>query len=395
MHPGRDPQTTYATAELLHALTLEAEDRPSADDRLRALNAILAEARRLAHAEAGSLYVVERGRLRFVVAQNDRVPVPQIVQALLHREIPVSGHSLAGYVAATGRAMNIPDADNVPAGAPFRIHRAFDAETGYRAKSILAIPLKCPEGRTIGVLELFNRRGDGGRVGPFPSSEGSGLMSLAALAAMGVHNALLQGQLRKAHLDTIFRLSVVVELRDNETSDHIRRISHTSALLARAVGLDDRMVETIACASPMHDIGKVVIPDAILHKKARLTEAERDIVKQHPLTGAEILGEAENDLLAMAHDVALTHHERWDGGGYPRGLAGEAIPLCGRIVGLADVLDALLSRRCYKEPCSVPETLDTIRDEDGRHFDPAVSRAFFAQADSILSSYAAAAAAPA
>lgn len=382
------------TSEMLRRITEVGIHLSTEADRRKVLNRILLEARHLARAEAGSLYVLEEGVLRFVCAQNDRVPLDRLNRTLLGAAIPASGGSLAGHVAASGEAVHLADADHPPADAPYRVHRDFDEATGFRAHSILALPLRCPDGATVGVLELFNHTGAKGRVGPFPDSGTSGLASLASMAAMTIHNMVLQDQLRQAHLDTIFRLSVVVELRDNETSDHIRRMSHTSARLARAVGLDSKTVDLIQATSPMHDIGKVVIPDAILHKRGSLTDEEREVVKQHPLMGAQILGEAASDLVGVAHDIALSHHERWDGGGYPKGLAGEAIPLSGRIVGLADVLDALLSKRCYKDACSLDETLDIIRAEDGKHFDPAVTRAFFADADAILESYVTATAAP-
>jgi HD-GYP domain-containing protein (c-di-GMP phosphodiesterase class II) len=283
--------------------------------------------------------------------------------------------------------MNLPDCRTLPANAPFHVNRDFDEATGYQTVSILAIPLKRPEGPCVGVLELINRLGAGGNCVPFPHMEAGGVLSLASMAAVTIYNAMLQEQLREAQLDTIIRLSMAAEYRDDSTVKHIRRVSRVSTLIARAMGLETGQVELLQCASPMHDVGKIGIPDSILNKPGRLMPDERELVERHTLIGAEILGEPTNELIGMARDIALSHHERWDGGGYPRRLAGDAIPLCARIVGVADVFDALVTRRCYKEPYPLDVSLDILRKEDGRHFDPKVSRAFFAALDDVVQFY--------
>jgi HD-GYP domain-containing protein (c-di-GMP phosphodiesterase class II) len=358
-------------------------------DRRKVLDIILREARRMARAEAGSLYVLKDGRLRFVAAQNDKVPVAQVVQVFIDREMPASPDSLAGYVASSGRELNIPDTAALPADSPFRFNPEFDAATGYHCKSVLALPLSGPEGERVGVLQLFNRIDAGGQVTAFPSADSAPIRSLASMAALAIHNTLLQEQLKQAHLDTIIRLSVAVEFRDNVTAYHIRRMSTTSALIAEAMGRPPREVELIRCASPMHDIGKIGIPDAILCKPGPLTDDERRIINQHPEIGAAILGPPTNELMAMAREIALAHHEKWDGSGYPLHLAGERIPLSGRIVGLADVFDALVSKRPYKERMPLAVVLGMVRDFSGKHFDPAVVAAFFACLDAVRRTYAA------
>jgi len=153
------------------------------------------------------------------------------------------------------------------------------------------------------------------------------------------------------------------------------------------MGLPPAEVELIEWASPMHDIGKIGIPDSILLKPGRLTAAERRIVETHPLIGADILGDPQNELIAAARDIALMHHERWDGKGYPNGLAGPATPLCGRVVGLADVLDALISKRCYKDPYPRDRVLNIISRQEGHQFDPAVVQAFLRVRDEVLEPY--------
>ena len=164
--------------------------------------------------------------------------------------------------------------------------------------------------------------------------------------------------------------------KDTETGYHVVRMSHYAAILARAVGRPESWVDDLLAAAPMHDIGKIGIPDQILTKPAKLTPEEWIVMKTHPLIGAEIIGEHSDSMLRMAYQAALTHHEKWDGSGYPRGLAGEAIPIEGRLVAVADVFDALTSVRPYKRPWSNEEAADLIKSEAGRHFDPGVVEAF-------------------
>jgi len=356
-------------------------------DRREVLDIVLHEARRLTGAEAGTLFIVEDGELHFVAAENDRLDLSEIRGKLLGRRIPVSSASLAGFVAMTGRLINIADSHDLPSGAPFRMDRDFDATTKYRTESLLAVPLNCPGGCCVGVLELINHVDPAGRVGPFPHPGHDGIRSLAAMAAVTIHNHLLQKRLKAAHLETIMRLSVAAEFRDDDTGEHVRRISRASALIAREFGLGAREVELIRAASPMHDIGKIGIPDSILLKPGPLTASERRVVESHPLIGADILAEPQNELIAMARDIALTHHEKWDGRGYPNRLAGEDIPLSGRIVGLADVLDALICKRCYKQPYPREKAMGIILREKGRHFDPAVVDAFLRCRGAVLASY--------
>lgn len=380
-------ESRHEEPDVLHSLLHVAVNLASIDDLPKMLDMILREVRKLAQAEAGSLYVVQKGALRLAVAQNDRIASAQLNSLLVGRGFPINNDSLAGFVASSREVTNIPNSYMLPEGAPFRINREHDANLGYRVRSILAIPLTCPGTDCIGVLELFNRLDENGKVVPFPDPECGGMLSLVSMAAVTIHNALLRERLKQAHLDTIIRLSVAAEFRDNETAMHLRRISHTSALIAEEMGLTPRQVEVIRFASPMHDVGKIGIPDAILRKPGRLDERERAIIEEHPLIGTEILGDPMNDLVDAARAVALTHHERWDGKGYPSGLAGEQIPAVGRIVGLADVFDALVSKRCYKEAMSTEQALVTIRSEEGKHFDPAAVKAFFEVSDKVLQFY--------
>ena len=187
---------------------------------------------------------------------------------------------------------------------------------------------------------------------------------------------------------TIRALASLAETRDNDTGAHLRRTQLYLKVLAEALpGLDARTIELLTKSAPLHDIGKVGVPDHILLKPGRLTEAEFEVIKRHPVLGRDALQRADEDLggsssfLKLARDIAYTHHEKWDGSGYPEGLAGLAIPLAGRLMALADVYDALISRRCYKPPYSHEEAVAAIREGRGSHFDPDLVDLFLAHAE--------------
>jgi putative two-component system response regulator len=184
-------------------------------------------------------------------------------------------------------------------------------------------------------------------------------------------------QLHETRLAIIRRLGRAAEYKDNETGLHVIRMSHYAYLLARALGLDERTADRLLNAAPMHDIGKIGIPDRILQKPGKLDAEEWAIMRTHAQIGADIIGDpGDSELLAMARVVALTHHEHWDGSGYPQGLAGEAIPRVGRITAVADVFDALTSVRPYKAAWPVERALELLKTSAGSHFDPAMIPAF-------------------
>jgi putative two-component system response regulator len=194
-------------------------------------------------------------------------------------------------------------------------------------------------------------------------------------------------KIKAASLETIYRLSRAAEYKDKDTGAHIQRMSLYSAALARSMGLEEKMVETILYAAPMHDLGKIGIPDSILLKPGSLDAAEWEIMKQHSAIGGEILKGSDAEFIRMGETIALTHHEKWDGSGYPKGLRGIEIPIAGRIAAIADVFDALTSRRPYKEPFSVERSLAIIEEGRGVAFDPEVVDGFFAIKEEILKIY--------
>ena len=183
-------------------------------------------------------------------------------------------------------------------------------------------------------------------------------------------------QLEQAQEEILQRLALASEYRDDDTAAHCRRIGLLARLLGERVRPGADFGEKLEFAAPLHDVGKIGIPDRILRKPGALTPEERRQMQKHCDIGARILVDSRTDVLVLACTIASTHHERWDGGGYPRGLAGEAIPVEGRIVALADVFDALVSRRCYKHALSVDRSFRIIEEETGKHFDPALGRLF-------------------
>ena len=191
-------------------------------------------------------------------------------------------------------------------------------------------------------------------------------------------------ELKQAYIDSIHRLVMASEFKDEETGDHIIRIGEYASFLAGHLGQDDTFIETIAYAAPMHDVGKIGIPDHILLKPGKLTAKEFETIKTHTLIGAKILSKSKSRILQMAEEIALTHHEKYNGQGYPRRMTGEEIPLSGRIVAIADAFDALTSKRPYKDPYPPEMVLDIIWRERGKHFDPEITDLFLEHFDTFL-----------
>lgn len=195
--------------------------------------------------------------------------------------------------------------------------------------------------------------------------------------------AWLQQEVRRAtaeiarrEQETILRLTRAAEHRDKETKNHIVRMGHYARLLGKALGLSEERQELLFLAAPMHDIGKVAVPDRILLKEGKLSPDEWELMKSHARAGYEILKESDSPLIQLGAEIALTHHEKWDGSGYPSGLLGEAIPLSGRICAISDVFDALLSVRPYKPAWRLPDVIEALRRGRGAHFDPVLVDAF-------------------
>lgn len=183
-------------------------------------------------------------------------------------------------------------------------------------------------------------------------------------------------EVTRAHHEALFRLALAAEFRDDDTGAHIVRMGFIAERLAMLAGESRERAAMLRCASPMHDVGKIGIPDHVLKKPGRYEPEEREIMNQHPVMGARIMGSSRIPLFQLAAQVALTHHERWDGRGYPHGLAGEDIPLCGRIAAIADFFDALTMDRCYRTAFSDERARDMLQAESGHAFDPRLMALF-------------------
>ena len=359
----------------------------SSERNLRVLlSKILTEARAFTNAEGGSLYIRKRDQLAFTVSQNDVLYSQQDTircQVFRGKMLEIDANSIAGYAALTKKTINLADAYNIPKDAPYKIDRSFDIQNQYRTKSMLVIPMGETNDELIGVLALINAR-SGDKVIPFAKEYELLISALASQAAVAIHNAQLNQQLQDAYLDTILRLSRAAEFRDKDTAFHLEKISTYSTIIAEQLGFSQKYLDDIRYASPMHDIGKIGISDSILLKPGKLTKDEFEQMKKHTIYGADILKNANSDVLELSLKIALTHHEKYDGSGYPTGLKGEEIPWGGRIVAIADVFDALTSKRCYKEAWETQKAIDYITELSGKQFDPKVVKAFHTSLDKIL-----------
>jgi len=288
--------------------------------------------------------------------------------------VPV-GKGITGWVAYTGSSLNIDDAYKSD-----KFNPEIDKITRFKTKNILAVPLKNVSGKIIGVFEVINKN-----QGNFTSEDEGILNLISSLAAGAIENAQLYENLYQAQLETIYRLAVTAEYRDQQDSAiHLRHISEYSALISQSMGLDEKKIDDIRYASPLHDIGKVAISDSILLKPGKLTPEEFEEMKKHTLYGAKILSNAKSHLLQVANLIAQSHHEKYDGNGYPYKIRGEHIPVEARIVSVADVFDALCMTRVYKPSWEPSKARDYIISEKGKSFDPVVVDAFDGVFDKIL-----------
>lgn len=373
------------------------------------LEKILGEARAFTNCDAGSIYVKEGDTLRFSYAQNNtmqkRLP-PGRKLPYSTFSVPIDNNSIAGYVAANDILLNIADVYELDSSYPFSFNRSYDDRTGYRTRSMLTIPLKNFRGDIIGVLQLINAMDASGEVIHFVQDEENIIVYFANNAANAVERA-------KMTREIILRMNKMAELRDpKETGPHVNRVAAYAVILYEAwavkKGLSqeeiDKNRDVLRMSAMLHDVGKVAIPDMILKKPGRFTPEEYQVMKLHTLFGANLFADIYSDFDESAAIVALNHHERWDGKGYPgyidpltqqplpgyenedgsaRGKKAEEIPLFGRIVALVDVYDALSSRRCYKEAWDEDSVIKMIQEEAGKQFDPELVEVFIECIDSF------------
>jgi HD-GYP domain-containing protein (c-di-GMP phosphodiesterase class II) len=366
------------------------------------LDAVLFQARRLTRADAGSIYLIENNVLNFSYTHNDSLFDASGVHKFLYKShiLAIDNHSLAGYVALTGKPLIIDDVYQIPAEMPFRFNKSFDQLSGYRTKSILAVPLITSTNKTVGVMQIINPLDEDRGPSAFTAKDQLVLSYFAGNAAAAIERAMMTREI-------ILRMIKMCELRDPmETGVHANRVGAYAAEVyhqwSRQKGIADdeikRTKDSLRIAAMLHDLGKVAISDLILKKPAKLDPEEYRIMKYHTVHGARLFRNRESELDALSAEIALNHHEKWDGSGYPgkiddiyqdqpplgEGKQGEEIPLAGRIVALADVYDALVSQRAYKRPWSEEMALAYVKDQSGKHFDPEVVDAFIAIYDVII-----------
>ncbi len=370
---------------------------------------ILTEARHFVNADAGSIYIRDKNQLDFAYTQNDTLqkrlaPGEKLTQFSF--KIPIDEKSIAGYVAATGNALAIPDVYQLYPTLPYHWSQKVDEASGYKTQSMLIIPLKNAKNDVLGVLQIINAKDNGSQIKPFDQPDEMMMHHFASIAAV----ALERAQMTRA---MILRMIRMAEMRDPmETGTHVNRVAAFSIEIyeewARRRHLAkadiDKTKDMLRMAAMLHDVGKVSTSDLILKKPARLDNNEYEIMKLHTLQGARLFLNRQSDYDEAAGIVALTHHERWDGNGYPghidiisgdplpgyalpdgraRGKREEEIPLFGRIVALADVFDALSSKRSYKEAWNQIEIYKRIEKDAGSHFDPELVEIFFSRIEMI------------
>jgi HD-GYP domain-containing protein (c-di-GMP phosphodiesterase class II) len=373
------------------------------------LERILLECRKVVRADAGSIYVKETARgqeenaEKLVVrysqndtTQRDLSPGQKLIYSVF--SVPISDHTISGYCAKTKKLVNIPNAYNIPKDAPYSFNIAYDKISGYKTISALAIPLVTVDGKLLGVIQVINSRDKEGKVTLFSAEDEFLVTHFAANATQVLQRAFVT----RAMLLRMIRMS---ELRDpKETGTHVNRVAGFAVEIydrwaynhAVAQAEQEKFRDILKIGAMLHDVGKVAISDMILKKPARFTPEEFAVMQHHTIYGAGLFDDAQSDLDNISRDIALTHHENWDGSGYPGwvdpitekplkadsggkplGRKEEEIPFAGRIVAIADVFDALCSKRVYKEAWGEEQVLGEIRGLAGIKFDPELVDVFF------------------
>lgn len=365
------------------------------------LERILLEARRVVHADAGSIYVKDGDRLAIKYSQNDTLqqalpPGQKLIYSVF--SIPINEKTVSGYCALTKEILNVQDVYNIPPDSPFSYNTQYDKLSGYKTTSMLTVPLKTAENKLLGVIQVINAKNERNEIIAFSKEDELLISHFAVNATVALQRAYMTRAM-------ILRMIKMSELRDpKETGAHVNRVAgyavelydrwayhHTIPQTER-----DKYRDTLKIAAMLHDVGKVAISDLILKKPARFTPEEYAIMQGHTYFGARLFDDIQSPLDVIASEIALTHHENWDGSGYPGwidpvtlipikadesgkplGRRGEEIPLGGRIVAIADVYDALSSRRVYKEAWDEQSVYNEIRKMSGVKFDPELVDMFF------------------
>lgn len=283
---------------------------------------------------------------------------------------------VAGYAAMSKEIQIIVDAYD-----DFRFNKDIDKKTGYVTTSIVAVPLINHDEEVIGVFQALNKID-----GVFSTTNAQTLLLISNYAAAAIENAHLYNGIRESQEKLILKLSSAAEFKDSETSEHTKRVGLYAKLIAECYGMSSEEIELIHITAPMHDAGKLGIPDNILLKRAKLNDAEFEIMKTHAKIGYDLLYD-ENKMLKMASIVAKEHHEKYDGSGYPDALKADEINIFARITAIADVFDALTSTRPYKKAWSFEDSLQYLKDQSSKHFDPHLIEIFLGQEEKVREIY--------
>ncbi|WP_319523501.1 HD domain-containing phosphohydrolase [Breoghania sp.] len=370
------------------------------------LERVLTRARQFVNADAGSIYIREGNRLNVAHSQNATLQkqLPDGEKLIFSTfSIPIDEMSIAGFAAATAKVLNIPDVYKLPPTKSYHFNKKYDEASGYVTRSMLTIPLMSSKKDVLGILQIINAKDQENRVQPFNRIDEKVMLHFAGIATV----ALERAQMTRA---MILRMIRMAEMRDpQETGAHVNRVAGFSLEIyeqwAKRRKIDrkeiDKARDILHMGAMLHDVGKVAISDTILKKPSPLNFEEYEIMKHHTVHGARLFSNLQSDYDEAAAIIALNHHEKWDGSGYPGhvdplsgkalpgyesrnngplpGKKGEEIPLFGRIVAIADVYDALSSKRSYKEPWDESRCIERLGREAGSHFDPELVEIFINQ----------------
>jgi HD-GYP domain-containing protein (c-di-GMP phosphodiesterase class II) len=383
-------------ASILNTILEKQEKLHHIRDLNTLLDSLLYETRSLTDSDAGSIFLAEKDKLQFSYVQNDSLFRKDFLSnkyIYTNNQIDIDTTSIAGYVASTAESLLIDDAYSIDPSYPFSFNPYFDQISSYRTVSMLIVPIRTSKNDMVGVLELINRLDGKGTPIPFTEDQRFYITQFAFYAGIAIERALL---LR----DVVFKMVKTTELRDpEETRPHVSRVGAYAVELYQkwaekhAVPREEvnSFKDILRISSMLHDIGKVGVTDAILKKREDLTKSEYESIKRHTIYGAQFFENPTSEWDTLAYEVALNHHEKWDGTGYPGaitdihdrnavfgpGKKGSTIPLSGRIVAIADVYDALIFKRAYKDAWEEDRVLFHIKEQSGKHFDPELVSLFF------------------
>jgi HD-GYP domain-containing protein (c-di-GMP phosphodiesterase class II) len=364
--PSFHPQNELQSEELL-AVIFEYMGKITAETDLDKLLMILADlGKSLVLADRCTVWLhnPETHQLWTIVAHGiERVIIPE--------KSGFIGHSFS-----TGESIIVKDAYE-----DARFNEAIDRSTGYRTKSVLCIPFRNSEGVVIGAFQAINKM----TVSEIFTERDKEVLTLAAsYSGKSLESSILRNELIETQREMIETMGEIGESRSQETGHHVKRVAKYSYELAKLAGLSESQSRLLKLASPMHDIGKVAIPDTILLKPGPLSKEEFDLMKTHTSIGYHVFKHSSRQLLRTAAIIAHEHHEKWDGTGYPNGLKEQEIHIFGRITAIADVFDALSSERVYKKAWSMEEIMTYLLEQRGKHFDPSLIDLFLQNIDTFI-----------